>query len=400
MIECQQWKKVLIGLSLLFGFDRGILAKTFCEKIASWLLDPRIAESRLVGEAETEASLKALGYKESYIKGFDQIEGHLRLAEKLRTVPIDPWSTYTEEFAALVKPHLDHVQKGIRSQNSSDTTERLAILEDFRAEALGWVQRRELSYRRWVNLNFRLSILATPAPQRGDGTFENGFRDRLYASGDWLTDERLEAAYREGKKRELFNSSIIEMLDRFPEAIIIPQKDGLVGRMALSRTSARRVYIHTLEAGTSDIHDEVYYPDMAFWHDVVHMDYRERAVADWMRRLGPYERTVIPFHDAFILAMRRSSKREREMLEFMYYILVREDPQRGYSSINADILGYPGTQVLLTDLVATDLHNYHAVSLPDWVQPNIEDIRRFVAESMRLFDRRAKKAFRKMPKPF
>ena len=77
----------------------------------------------------------AFGFNESYTRGLEQAHKHLRLARKFRTEPINPWKTHIEEFATMVKPHLDYIERGIRSQDSADKLERLAILESFRDEA-------------------------------------------------------------------------------------------------------------------------------------------------------------------------------------------------------------------------------------------------------------------------
>ena len=335
--------------------------------------------------------LRSSGFKESYILGLDKAQEHLRLARKFRTQSIDPWKTHIEEFAALIKPHLDYIERGIRSQDSADKLERLAILEDFRAETQSWLEKQEVSYRRWVNLNFRLSILATPKEKRTTQFFNsNDFIDKLHTSEDWLTNKRLESAYLKEEKREDEMEPIVVRLNQFPEVIIAPQMDGLTGIMALTRMTARRVYLHALENNASHVHG-FNHPDWIFHHDSTHMDMHESSLINWLHwNKKSYEDMAIPFHNAFVLRMKNFPQRKRERLELIYYYIVFEQPGYGYG------FEYPTTSFLRLSSVAwrsKDLYNEPAL-LPDWVQPNnTDDVRRFLIEAIDLYDNTARDVF-------
>ena len=257
-------QKILLALCFLLSFGPSASSVTDCKD----LFNPsKPIEPSLIEVGDNMNLLRTSGFKDSYIRGLEQARKHLRLAHKLRTGSIDPWKTHIEEFAALVKPHLDYIERGIRSQDSADRLERLAILEDFRAETQSWLEKREVSYRRWVNLNFRLSILATPKNERYRLHPEtHDFLPDLHASGDWLTNNRLESAYSEALEEKKFTEPIVRMIDQFPEVIIAPQMDGLTGIMALTRMTARRVYLHALENNATHGHISQY-PDWVFLHD-------------------------------------------------------------------------------------------------------------------------------------
>ena len=259
-------QKLLIILCFLLSFGPRAFFITDCKKYIPFLFN-RSKPVELKLQTETDK------FKDSYTRGLEQAHKHLRLARKLRTLPIDPWKTHIEEFAAMIKPHLDYVERGIRSQFSMDKPKRLAILEDFRTETQSWKEKREVSYRRWVNLNFRLSILATPKNKRhkSSPTRRHDFLSELHASGDWITNERLESAYREAIRKKKTMEHIVEMINQFPEVIIAPQMDGLTGIMALTRMTARRVYLHALENNATHIHEFGHHPDWIFLHDSSHM---------------------------------------------------------------------------------------------------------------------------------
>ena len=233
-------QKILLALCLLFSFGPRAFFIPACKDYIPFLFHrPKL----------TELKLQTDRFKDGYIRGLEQAHKHLRLAHKLRTESIDPWKTHIEEFAALVKPHLDYVERGIRSQDSADKLERLAILEDFRAEAQSWIEKQEVSYRRWVNLNLRLSILATPKNKRARGNllfirtlcFRRLGHQRAVGVCLPITGDR------NGQNLSLKCST------KFPEVIIAPQMDGLTGIMALTRMTARRVYLHALENKASHV---------------------------------------------------------------------------------------------------------------------------------------------------
>ena len=319
----RQCHKILLLLCFLLSFGPRASSITACKEYINFLFGhPKVTELGL--REPNENVLKNLGFKESYTLGFDRAKEHLRLAEKLRSLPIDPWKTHIEEFADLVEPHLNHVERGIRSQDAPDKLERLVLLENFRAEARQWIERRELTYRRWVNLNFRLSILATPKDKRMQGIF----MIELHASEDWYTDVRLESFYRKMRESRKGLIGLVEKLDLFPKVIIVPQKNGILGTMALTRMTARRVYLHSLENKTIKIHNELHYPDGVFWHDSIHMSFHEMELATGDRYLGgSYEEIILPFHNAFFLHIQGLPKKEQEMLNLLYYDMIFETPQ-------------------------------------------------------------------------
>ena len=352
---------------------------------------PKPIELKLIEWGENINFLRSSGFKESYIRGLDKVREHLRLAHKLRTGSINPWKTHIEEFATLVKPHLDYVERGIRSQDSADKLERLAILEDFRAETQSWLEKREVSYRRWVNLNFRLSILVTPKDKRLMTTDEDRFLGALHASEDWHTDKRLESLYQQWKTKDRNLEPIVLIIDDFPEVIIVPQMDGITGIMALTRMAGRRVYLHALENKASHIHYNLRYPDWAFQHDSEHTIVREIQLSTWIPwREGSYETVVTPFHNAFLLRMQEFPKKEREMLELVYHYLVFERPLYG------NIFNYPRTSVygvVHRSAWVSDLETESAI-LPDWVENNsVLDVKAFLKEATNLYEKTAWEVF-------
>ena len=360
---------------------------------------PEPIELRLTKVGDDMNLLRSSGFKESYILGLDKAREHLRLARKLRTDSIDPWKTHIEEFAALVKPHLDYIERGIRSQDSADKLERLAILENFRAETQSWLEKKEVSYRRWVNLNFRLSILATPKDKRATEYLSDDFASELHTSEAWVTNEQLESAYLKEIQRKQSKKSIIEMLNQFPEVIIAPQMDGLTGIMALTRMTARRVYLHALENNATDVHG-FHHPDWIFRHDSGHMTIHDRHLMEWVGTHGrSYKEMILPFHNAFLLHIQELPVRKREMLELIYHYMVFERPTYAYVLSNRRKNSrYPVTSLLRFDIgeLSSLLYYLHKdTQIPDWVKPNnIDDVKAFLTkEAMNIYDDTAQEVF-------
>ena len=391
-------QKILIILCFMLSFGSRAFIVTDCKKYIPFLFNRhKLTELKL--QTETDR------FQDNYIRGLEQARAHIRLAHKLRTEPIDPWKTHIEEFATMVEPHLDYIERGIRSQDSADKLERLAILEDFRAETQSWIEKEEVSYRRWVNLNFRLSILATPTDQRTEVFFSrHDFLLELHVSGDWVTNERLESAYLKGTKRtKSKEKSFVEMLNQFPEIIIAPQMDGITGIMALSRMTARKVYLHALVNNAVNVHG-FQYPDWIFLHDNAHVAIHDSHLMKWVRERGhgrSYEEMVLPFHDAFLLHIQKLPIRKREILELIYYHMVFEYPEKGYAlGQEYKYLKYPRS-LLMRSVIDNPLTSRLLLSsfqkgtlIPDWVEPkNLDDVKIFLAKAMSLYDNTAREVF-------
>ena len=348
-------------------------------------------------EGTNERVLRSLGFRESYIKGLDRVEGYLRLAQKLRSGDIDPDKDHIEEFVALAEAHLRYVEEGIRTAESlEEGADRLAILEDFGRETSAWVRDRTLTYRKFVNLGYRLSILATPKTERGRGNLisnPTGFRAKLYETGAWKSDDRLEAAYlastREKNQRP---EPIYTMLDRFPDTIIMPHTDGILGKMAISRLSAKRVYIHALLNHRAEADGHLRNPDWIFRHDSAHMHLREDTIS---LQQGVYETMLSSFLDSFSAEMEKPrTKTEREMLELVYYTIVYESPRALTIRDNT-----PNTQRLRKHIWVSDILNPHARAeqLPLGLKPSERAVRKYIDKSMDVFDRVAEEVFQRIP---
>ena len=115
---------------------------------------------------ESEQQLRDQGYDDKYIAGLDHVRENLRLVERLRKDKVDPHTSHIQEFADLIDIHIAFIEEGIKYQGFfSDKEMRLSLLESLKSEAQEHQDSQKVTYRYWFNLNFRLSILATPITQ-------------------------------------------------------------------------------------------------------------------------------------------------------------------------------------------------------------------------------------------
>ena len=313
-----------------------------------------------IPNVESDASLRALGFKESFTKGFDRMKIYLDLAHQLRSDSVDPSKDHIEKLAPFALAHLRHTKMSIIFQNTPDEAERLADLEALKRSVKNWMNNREFTYRRSVELGHRLSVLATPKDKR---------------AGD----------------EDYYLLLLSEKIDQFPDVIIMPYKDAITGYIPLSRATSQRVYLHALASKVTQVDGETVYPDRRFRLDSARMNSHESAIEAWIR-WGAYKDVVVPFYDSFVREMEARPKRERMMLEFIYYALIYERPEGGaYKNL---VQRPPKVQSVeyLRDAFIQKFGEDNYSSLLGQTLTNAR-IRRFFDRSVELFNRTAQEVY-------
>ena len=78
---------------------------------------------------ENQQDIEEQGYRPEYVTTFDHVKNNLQLAHSLRQrfsdFSTNPKKAHIPEFARLIDPHIDFVERGTRSQNSPDKNLRL-----------------------------------------------------------------------------------------------------------------------------------------------------------------------------------------------------------------------------------------------------------------------------------
>ena len=282
------------------------------------VLTTDIKETPLI---ESEQQLRDQGYTDKYIAGFDHVIENLQLAERLRSHKIDPSTSHIKEFADLIDRHIEFIERGISSQESSDKQIRLNALDLLKAEAQQLRDSKQVTYQWLFGLNFRLSIIATP-------------KEHLYFKDIQTEDlvihktiEDIDKLFKRviKKNNEMGNHFMATMINQiwsrnlrlvhsFPEEIIIPTIHNL-GIMSINNTHGTGVHFIGLNNNPFSADRREMYPDHFFQHDIQHnIDLKHIDNIDDLQ-LTRYVRHKIA-------ALPRL---QREVLEYIFFGITHED---------------------------------------------------------------------------
>ena len=167
---------------------------------------------------ENEQDMIRQGYTLNYVAGLDTVKAGLQIAHLLQqrfsSQQYDnPENVHIPELIQFVDPHIDFIERGIHSQDSSDRAMRLSQLEHLRSEAQLRQQTEQVTYLWLMHLTVQLAILATPTEHRSF------------------------------IKHDDRPSGLSEVVNKFPDAIVLPTINGL-GISAINRTDGTRVYFY------------------------------------------------------------------------------------------------------------------------------------------------------------
>lgn len=259
---------------------------------------------------ESEQKMKRY-HRRPYIAGLDNTNENLKLAQSLRIRSIHSHTTHIQEFSDLIDIYIAFIKKGIESQKSDDKAERLELLKLFQTEAQSRQDLKAVTYRWWINFNFRLSILATPKEHRQFNYF-----------GKWTTNEELEELYVILKKKKrknllleetgLTGDLILQMVDlsnNFPEAVLIPTKHDL-GIIPINKTHGTGMHLIGLNNNLIHADEQDMYPDQFFLHDIEHTLYKYIDNSQFLTYLKR--------------KLRNLKKPQREAAEYIYFEVTHE----------------------------------------------------------------------------
>ena len=359
----------------------GAIRAVLCDQeILSKLASTARAARALSQKTMADSRLEELGG--AYTAGLDILDDMFKAAESLRT---DPDAKIASEiFRVLIDRHLAVVESGIRSQRGpKSVAERLKILDAFKEEIGERVESGRVDYRWWANLNYRLSVLATPYINRlrdGNDVKAKKFITYIHTSGGrWLTDEGVEDAY--DQTGDDFNS-LGSYLNRFPELVAWPTAREL-GVMVFNRTFMTGIHPIGVVGDVVNADGRQMQPDVFFLHDLAHWYFIRmhwESPEESVRKGQWHKKTWIDtrerashFHLAFLRRVEGLRGRERKMAELVYFILTHEFPSRVLGAVDGEGLFIDGTRV------GSDL-------LPDDVDGrSYKEVRKFLSESEEYF---------------
>ena len=267
----------------------------------------------------------------------------LQLAQKWHsTDSINSRTTHLEELVPFLFSHLNYVKSAFSlSETSGEDLDRLTVWKLFKEEAQKLKQEKRLSYRRWINFNLRLAILATPQAHRRKifsfSTTENSIRD---AWGQWTTDQGIEQFYKKNYYG-LKGTSFSDLLDRFPQIVLIPVIGGNLSYSALNKIFTSRTYVLGLSHRPVEADNRLMWPDEFFDHDRAHAALIDRVITDWSEnKTEKVKKEIVNFHRRFMNGIEKLSVVERRPLEIIFYRLTHERPDLLYSVLKNHTLPF------------------------------------------------------------
>ena len=261
----------------------------------------------------------------------------LQLAQKWRsTDSINPRTTHIEELVPFLFSHLNYVKSAFfLSKPSGEDPDRLTVWKLFKEEAQKLKQEKRLSYRRWINFNLRLAILATPqAHRRKVYSFSSTTKkySEIDAWGEWTTDEGIEQFLKE----TIFFSYL---LDQFPQIVLMPVIGDNLSYSAFNKIFASRTYVLGLSNRPIEADNGLMWPDEFFDHDRVHAVIIDRFITEWSEnKTQKVKKEIVNFHRRFMNGIEKLSVVERRPLETIFYHLTHERPDLLYSVLKNQTL--------------------------------------------------------------
>ena len=308
---------------------------------------------------ESEQEMRREGYGDVYIAGLDVVKRNLRLANALRQVTIHPRTSHIPAFVPMIDRHIHFIREGILLSESSDKEHRLNLLRAFRAEALEVKAQEKVTYRWWLNFNYRLAILATPQEYRGEyqlhefrnnkemkdlveklearmselqveentaNTMSSLFQELSESTikeEHWITNDTLETFFSNVPKEDNRDTYLGHLLDRFPDVIVLPTISRL-GIISINRMLQSGVYLLGLNNQPIDADSTLMYPQHFWEHDVEHTININEFFLDRKRKTA---KDLVHFHNKLIYQKMRDLQRPlRERVELIYFNLHHELP--------------------------------------------------------------------------
>lgn len=260
-------------------------------------------------EDNTESYLEKHGYKNTLIKGVNEANRQVKLAERIRSFDINPFSTHIEDFALQIPNHIETIRQGIESQGIQRQRQRLHLLKQFEKEAHQKIEDSAVTYIWWLYWNKRLSILVTPSSQRKE-------------KGDWWKSKKnLEHFLNNLNEDQLrgFHKDeyiLMKLIQKFPYQIIFPTTSDL-GPMAFNRVSVHSIFPVQLAGKATWMDGELHTPEKAFFHDINHavLQFEEEGLSSSSLMKLFYQQTA---------SSNNLTVYEREVIEIIYFLITHE----------------------------------------------------------------------------
>lgn len=283
--------------SLIFSASQFILANPefafIFEAVSSTRKKISSDDLNLPPPANTEARLTKQGYTARYTAGLDQIHEWAAVRRRLQELGANPRTTHIEYFAKRIPDHIAHIRQGLEENDSTAGGSRhtqLKRLKDLEKEAKKAISDEKVTYKWWLEFNFRLSEVMAGLSSTG-----------------WSF-----------QKQELINSSI----SHFPLKIIAPTiTEKTIGIITFNRASLEGIYPAELRNTRFIIADGIFFNSNDFFiHDI-----SPHSTLQANRFYSGYPASHQLLHKRLLENIEGLPLEERKKAEAVYFIMTHEN---------------------------------------------------------------------------
>ena len=261
-------------------WERAFRLDMVLEEWSSGQVQNRLSEGELKVPQRTreEETLKEQGFHSEYIRGINEMNEMIAVAQRLRQLEVDPYTTSIDYFASKIEEHLRFMEEGAIDPWQK---RRLELLRKYGEKA---VEEKSVTYEKWIKFNEML------AEALSDGSIGVG-------------------------------KSIENIIKQFPKVILLPTTEGMVGFITISEGIKADVYVLGLSNREENKYDGIFGDPLGlFNHDLFHvnriLDAKNRTNYSFYRRMEKVREEI-----------KNLPPEKRKPLEFIYWFLVHEKPE-------------------------------------------------------------------------
>ena len=268
---------------------QSVMSRTDTSAVAFLKRNQTLNRVQVPPAQETEAGLRARGFREVHIAGMDEVHRMEAIAHALRTNRVDPNMTHIEDFAAQVEGHIAFFK---RSGKVEEAIEKLA------REARQMVRDKKVTYNWWMQWNTKMVETAEDLSKKDP-----------HAIYDFSFDSDIFNMQMGNFQTKPFSSDSIVFLPTTKE----------LGVMAFNQASSKKLIPLGLTDRVTEADGLPFGPMRFLKHDINHGRnvYRPRLVEN---------KRYKDFHKSFREKVKDLPKPRREKLETMLFVITHEYP--------------------------------------------------------------------------
>ena len=260
----------------------------------------------LSASADTEKNLLRRGFSQYYVNYVDTAV-HLVKLKKRWMKKKNPEDMHIPYFAWNIEAHIAEIRKGIKASSLSDVekSSRLEALKALEKEAFFKKKIHKMTYMWWNIFNIRLITLTADS-------VESAFNLGL-SLNQVQNEQEVYRVLKEKKDSSAFNGPYVQMLEKFPNIVLIPVV-GDIGPMAFNQVMSESIHFVGVSGTEAKVDGKKLSPQDYVRHDVEHAN----SIEEYLKTED------LSFHSQFKRKIKDLPQEVREQQELAYFLLLHE----------------------------------------------------------------------------